>query len=114
MICSVGLFSFFVSASMASLVVILLWAQIHTSSSMYIKQSPSSHLSITSVIFLIVTPSSSLSLSLSGDSSLTPSPGLHISRHHENSRVCSFQLIIGLCLFNQSYPKNISSFPNCV
>src|SRR4051812_47004620 len=32
----------------------------------------------------------------------------------ENSRVCFFQSMVGLCAFNQSYPRNTSSFPNWV
>src|SRR4051812_30646737 len=71
---------------MASFVAIFLWARIHTSSSIHIRRSPSSHSSIASVILLIINPSSSSSSS--GDFSFTPLPGLHISGHRENSRVC--------------------------
>src|SRR4051812_35230584 len=82
---------------MASFVAMFLWARIQTSSSIHIRRSPSSHSSIASVILLIVNPSSSSSSS--GDCSFTPFPGLHISGHRENSRVCFFQSMVGLCAY---------------
>src|SRR5205823_5859158 len=97
---------------MASFVAIFSWARIQTSSSMHIRRSPSSHSSIASVILLIVNPSSSSSLS--GDFSFSPFPGLHMSGHRENSRFCFFQSMVGLCAFNQSYPRNALSFPSWV